>query len=253
MAASLLPHLWLLVSLAALLVLQRQMLSHLQRLLLLLTNSPKASFLIYAALFLPGVALHEIGHWLLARLLGVRIHGFSLRPVRRRDGSYRLGYVETAGTDPLRAALIGTAPLAAGGAALALIGFRFLGLDELGRALLAGAWAEAASQVRQMGTIPALGLWLYLALSVSNTMLPSAADRAAWLSVALALLFLAGLVAVLGLGSQALVWVRPGAEAFSRALASSFTLSAALDLLAVPPLWLAERLAARLTGRDVVG
>jgi hypothetical protein len=250
--SDLLPYLWLLASLGALLVLQHRMLRYLQGLLLLLTNSPKISFLIYAALFLPGVALHEIGHWLVARLLGVRTRGFSLKPVLRRDGSYRLGYVKIAETDPFRAALIGAAPLAVGAAVLTLIGFRFLSMDQLGRSVLAGAWAEAADHVRRMGTLPVLWLWLYLVLSVSNTMLPSAADRAAWVSVALATLLLAGLIALLGVGAQVLAWMRPGAGALARALASVLTLAAAVDLVAIPPLWLAWRLAARLTGREVV-
>ena len=85
---------------------------------------------VFAAVF-PGVLLHELSHFVMARLLRVRTGRFSLLPSLMEDGKLRLGFVETDETDLLREALIGTAPLITGGAAVAYLGISRLGLVPL--------------------------------------------------------------------------------------------------------------------------
>ena len=122
---------WLLLMLGPLLFAQRWLHREIQILFLLLTRKPVIALGLFSLLFFPGVLLHELSHYLVARLLGVRTGRFSLLPSLMADGKLRLGYVETAGSDVVRDALIGTAPLLSGGAAVAFLGINRLGLVPL--------------------------------------------------------------------------------------------------------------------------
>ena len=68
------------------------------------------------------MALHELSHALMALLLGVRVKRMSLIPQRQAKGVVRLGSVEVLRSDPLRASLIGGAPLLTGMLVLGLVG-----------------------------------------------------------------------------------------------------------------------------------
>jgi hypothetical protein len=66
---------------------------------------------IYALFTLPGVLLHEIAHFLIAALLGLRTGSIELLPTLHTDGSLELGSVQVQATDFLRQLLVGIAPL----------------------------------------------------------------------------------------------------------------------------------------------
>jgi hypothetical protein len=235
--------LWLLVALAALLPLQDWVSRRLSGILVRLSRDQRRALNLYAALFFPGILLHEGSHWLTALLLGARPKAFSLRPVLLRDGSYRLGYVGTPPVDIFRGALIGGAPLASGTAALLFIGFAVLHLDDVAWAVQTQAWPTAAEWLRQTLYAPAARLWIYLAVAVGQTMLPSRADRRAWLPVAL--LGGAGIALALWAGVGPLLAERllPPVAAALRTLASALTLTIALDLGLAPILIVAGRAA----------
>src|SRR5512143_2626739 len=108
--------------LGPLLFAQRWLHREVQWVFLLITRSPSVSVGLFSLLFFPGVLLHELSHFLMARLLGVRAGRFSLLPSVVEGGKLRLGFVETAETDWVRDALIGAAPLITGGAAVAYLG-----------------------------------------------------------------------------------------------------------------------------------
>lgn len=73
---------------------------------------------LLAILFLPGVILHELAHWLFASLLFVPTGEIEFFPQVQGD-SVKLGSVQIAKTDPLRRFLIGVAPILFG---LAVVG-----------------------------------------------------------------------------------------------------------------------------------
>ena len=62
----------------------------------------------------PGVALHELSHALMARLLGVQTANLTMVPRRQADGHVRLGSVQVERVDVIRGSLIGLAPLLVG-------------------------------------------------------------------------------------------------------------------------------------------
>lgn len=67
------------------------------------------AYYIIAALFLPGTYVHELAHYIMAKVLFVETFEISLRP-KIEKGLIRLGSVKIARTDFLRRALIGAAP-----------------------------------------------------------------------------------------------------------------------------------------------
>jgi hypothetical protein len=217
--------------------------------LIRLTSDPRLALNLYSAIFFPGVLLHEGSHWLASLALGVRPEKFSLGPRLMCDGRYRLGYVETRRPDPLRGALIGAAPLAAGATVLLLIGLNVLHLDDVAWAVQQGAWGAGLERLRQIPRFPLVGLWIYLAVAVGQTMLPSRADRSLWLPLA-ALAAAALLLGVwAGLGPQLALWLLPPVTSGVRTLAGALTITVALDLALSLPLAALGALARGLPSR----
>jgi hypothetical protein len=232
---------WFSVSLVALVFAQRWLHYNLQRLLLLIFRDTKVSFFIYAVLLLPGVVLHELSHWLAAKVLGVGTRSFTLIPTLRDDGSIRFGSVETDRADPVRSALIGVAPLVTGAMVLSMLVFENLGLASLLRGIEQYDLEALALLWSRLQAHPELAIWLYLAIVVSNTMLPSAADRSAWVPVGLILGFLAVATMLFGLGPEAAALISSPLDMFLRGFAGLFTLTIALDIMLIVPLMIVQQ------------
>ena len=88
------PFFWFLITLVLLVLLQRWIHRHLHGIALLLTGQADMALVLYALPLLPGVALHEISHTLMAVLLRVRSANLSIIPSRQADGRVRLGSVQ---------------------------------------------------------------------------------------------------------------------------------------------------------------
>ena len=74
--------LWLLAALIVLVFLQRSLHREIQAFFLILSHNPGFTQVIFAIIFFPGVFLHELSHFLVAKLLGVQTGKFSLIPQR---------------------------------------------------------------------------------------------------------------------------------------------------------------------------
>jgi hypothetical protein len=59
-----------------------------QAVFLLLTRRGEVAMVLFAVLFFPGVLLHEVSHYVMAQLLGVRTKRFSLIPKPLPDGVF---------------------------------------------------------------------------------------------------------------------------------------------------------------------
>src|SRR4030066_2445102 len=130
--------LYLLLLSVPLLYLPRFLQREIQSIFLLITRQAEISMALFSLLLLPGVLLHESSHFLMAHLLGVRTGRFSLIPQKKDGGRLQLGYVETASTDFIRDALIGAAPLIAGGIFVAYAGVSRLELNTLWESFTVG-------------------------------------------------------------------------------------------------------------------
>lgn len=243
--------LWVIILLLVpLLFLQRSLHREIQAILLLLTRRSDIALTIFAILFFPGVLLHESSHWLMARVLGVKTGRFSLIPKPLANGRLRLGYVETATPDFVRDALIGVAPFLAGGAFVI-----FAGVFQLH---LAAFWENLQEDISNIQLLKALfnqpdfWLWFYLVVTVSSTMLPSAADRKAWLPVAIFVSILLAVSFFAGAGDWLLDHLAdPIGKAFN-VLALVFGISMGVHLVLIPPMWGIRRLLSYAFKLDVV-
>ncbi len=238
---------WFGAALVALVFAQRWLHYNLQRLLLVFFPDTKISFFIYTVFLLPGIMLHELSHWAAAKVLGVGTRSFTLIPTLREDGSIRFGSVETDRTDPVRSALIGAAPLASGALILGALVFENLGLASLLRGIGQYDLEAFALLWDRLQARPELAIWVYLAIVVSNTMLPSAADRSAWVPVGLIIGVVAVVVALSGLGPEAAALISSPLDLFLRGFAGLFTLTVALDMLLIVPLWIMQQFVSRVS------
>lgn len=85
----------------------------------------KFSFHFFHLLFLPGVIIHELAHFITAKILFVNTGNFNLSP-RREGDSVIMGSVGIEKTDPVRRALIGFAPVFFGTSLIILFATLFL-------------------------------------------------------------------------------------------------------------------------------
>ncbi len=165
---------------------------HIQGLALLVFGRPGPASSLYFYLLAPGVVIHELSHWIAAKLLFVPTKDISLfRPQRQlnsrgQPGPVTLGYVEVFRTDPVRQSLIGLAPLPVGIGVLLLLA-ALLNFSTGTTALypqsnsMWQALQVLPSEVWESLRQPVNLLWLYLVFTVSNGMLPSRPDRRPWL------------------------------------------------------------------------
>ncbi len=241
------PLLWLAVTLVFLLLLERWIHRHLQGVMLLLTGDPDIAVVLYALPLLPGIILHELSHALAAILMGVRVGRISIRP-KRTGQRVQLGFVPVERTDALRTSLIGLAPLLIGSGVITLIGYVAFGIGTVGTALVEGNWISAAGALLGILEAPDSWLWAYVIFVVSNTMLPSRADRQAWTPVILFLLLIGALIWAAGLGPAILAGLANPLSTALRWLAMMCALTIAIDLPFMFLIALAERLLERVKG-----
>lgn len=255
---------WLLLSLLLLAVLQRRLHIEIQSVLWLLSRHVEIAALLFFVLFLPGILVHEISHYLCARLLGVKTGRLSLFPKPLPNGKLRLGFVETAPTDLIRDVLIGTAPLLVGMTLIAYLAMRPLGMPaflEFGSSkfwevevkfFLPLLWGELVRLPQRSD----LWLWLYLIFVISSTMLPSASDRRAWLPIAVVIGLVIACAWLMGAGPWLIkTWERvtPWISAIFRVLGLIFGISAMIHALLLPPFWVMHRLLRRVSRSNVLG
>ncbi len=231
-------------------LLERRLHQLVQTLFLVLTGHSSAATKLFAVVLLPGVFLHELSHWLAARLLGVRVRRFSVVPQQQRNGAIRLGYVEVMRTDMLRTTLIGIAPLVVGVAALSAIGAMVFNLQAIVTAL---DKADVLGMLRALIALPQATdawLWAYLVFAIANSMMPSESDVQTLPPVLFGSVVIVGIALAAG-GLPLLHTLAPFARAIVTWLAAAFAITAALDLLIALLLTCAVWIASTLTRREV--
>jgi hypothetical protein len=243
--------LWLLAALVLLVFLQRTLHREIQAVFLILTRRPGLTQAIFALIFFPGVFLHELSHFLVAKLLGVKTGKFSLIPQAQPNGKLRLGYVETASGGFIRDALIGAAPLVTGSLFVAYTAIYQLYLLPLWDFIRLANWEGFWAGLMVFPKSPDFWLWFYLTFTISSTMMPSESDRHAWLPLALLAGALGGVAIMAGAGPWMLENLATPFNSFLRALALIFGLSGILHALLILPFLLFHHLLAKLTGVDI--
>jgi hypothetical protein len=241
------PLAFLAVMLVPLVLLTHWLSRHLQGVALLFTGDYQTALLIHYLVLLPGIVLHELSHWVAARMVGVKTRGISLQPKARRGGSVRFGAVTVSRSDPLRESWIGVAPLLSGVVAILLLARWQFGVTALPELQPAAIWETLVASARAPDAL----IWLYLIFAISNAMWPSESDRQPWWSVVLLLAVAAGAVYLSG-------WLPRIPPEFKRwvmtavtYLGFAFALAVAVDVLFGLSLSLMEKAGERLLHRHV--
>jgi hypothetical protein len=242
---------WFLVVLVPLIIVQRLLHREIQAVFLILTRDTRVTMGIFSMLFLPGVFLHELSHFVMAKILRVRTGNFSIFPQPLPDGRLQLGYVETAKSDAVRDSLIGAAPLIVGTLFVAYVALYHLQMRVLWDTFRNGQFDLFWLGVRALPQSQDFYLWFYLAFTVSSTMMPSESDRHAWLELVISITVLFGLALLFGAGPWMLSNVAPRLSTFLSSVAVIFGLSAFFHILLIVPTTLIHKLLARVTGVDV--
>lgn len=232
-------------------LLQRHLHREIQASFLILSRSPELSITLFSLIFLPGVLLHELSHYVIAVILGVPTARFSLVPQLLPNGRLQLGYVETMRSDFFRDSLIGAAPLIAGGSLVAYLAVTRLNLLPLWDVLRNGQLDLVWLGITLLPRTPDFPLWFYLLFTISSTMLPSQSDRHAWLPLGLTLAALLALAVLAGAGPWMLEHVAPALNRFLSGAAIIFGLSAAVHAVLLVPLGLLHIALSKVTGLDV--
>ena len=242
---------WFVLMLAPLIFLQRLLHREIQAVLLIFTRNAQLTMGIFSLVFLPGVFLHELSHFLMAKILRVPTGRFSLIPQPLPDGRLQLGYVETARSDIVRDSLIGAAPLIVGTIFVAYVSVYRLDMRILWDTFRNGQFNLFWIGLSDLPRVQDFALWFYLTFAVSSTMMPSESDRHAWLNLVIAVGILFAMALLIGAGPWMLNNVAPVLSNFLSSVAVIFGLSAGVHAILVLPTLLVHKLLARLTGVDV--
>jgi len=241
------PALWLIVVTLPLIVLTRWLNQHLQGVGLLLTGSEETAMLLHYLILLPGIVLHELSHFVAAKVVGVKTRGLSLRPSVRRGGAIRFGAVNVAKSDPFRESWIGLAPLLTGVGLILLVARWHFGVQTLPSL----GFQNLGLLLRTSWHAPDSLLGLYLIFAVSNSMWPSESDRQPWAVALLFFALLAGMVYVSGLLARIPEGLGQWGLGGATLLVLAFTLSISVDLVFAALLLAVEKVGERLLGRYV--
>jgi len=241
---------WFLGALFLLALVQRWVHKHLHGVAFLISAQADMALLLYSLPLLPGVALHELSHAVMATLLGVKTANLTLLPRRQADGHVRLGSVQVERVDVVRSSLIGFAPLLAGGVAILLIVRFAFDVNTIGEAAQRGDLAGLLGSLGGLLRAPDAWLWLYLLFSIANAMMPSPSDRETWPPVILFSLLLLSLAIAFGLNS-AIEGVGVIVDQILRWLAVAFTITLIVDAPFVAIIFLIEATSSRALGRRV--
>jgi hypothetical protein len=241
----------LLVLIIPMVYLPRFLQREIQAIFLLLTRQADLSMVLFSLLFFPGVLLHEASHFFTAQILGVRTGKFSIIPRKVDNGQIRLGYVETAETDLVRDSLIGLAPLLTGGVFVALAGIYRLGLQTVWLSVIEGQLSAISMAVQSAVVKPDFWLWFYLVFTISSTMMPSTADRRAWLPLILVMLGILALILIMGFGPWLMTHFELAFISALNAINLVFGITFIIHVILLPPTWLLRKIISRITRLQV--
>lgn len=224
----------------------------LQGILLLLGMSRRISIGMYSFIFLPGVVIHEVSHFLVAALLAVPTGEVSIFPKadQLQNQEVTLGSVKIAKSDPIRSSIIGFAPFISGCTILFLIyNLTFPELSQQDSFTQAIGWIIGHSVIF---TLPLTWFWLYMLLAVSNTMFMSKSDMKAWPMLIFILSIVAGVVTISGKMNWFILKLAPIVIRLANTLTSSFLFAVFIDLVVVIILYSLEKLLELVTKRRII-
>lgn len=218
------------VTIFVLAFLSRQISLRIQTIMLHLTHSPDMAMVTVFLLFLPGIVAHELSHWVVAKLLGLKPSRFRVWP--QRQGNYiGLGSVSIHSGGIALDSLVGLAPLMTGTLVVAWIGYQVFASNQLLTVVTQGQWPRVATVFLQAIGARDGALWAYLVFAVANSMMPSSSDRQPVLPLLLYLAFVALIYFVVGLPGDVFATLLSRAAPFFQIVTGALVFTILLDIL----------------------
>lgn len=214
----------------------------------LVTKQYQTTTVLYYAFFLPGIIINQAVFWLGAGLLNVSAERSISWPEKQEIGELKLDFIRLSkNVGPVRFAIISTIPLLVGMAAVWHIANNILNMPALWSAMNGGALG-AGEALTQLTTAPDFWIWVYLAFSISNTMMPNFANLRGWrIILSVTGLLIVGLYA-LGAGDQIVMNnLRGPVSNALNSLSTIFAVVIAIDLFMVAALGTIEAIIERIT------
>lgn len=216
----------------------------------LVTKQYHTTTVIYYAFFLPGILINQVVFWLTAGFMNVRAQSVVAWPQKQEIGELKLDFVRLSNkVDPVRLALISTTPLLVGLVLIWHIANNVLNvptfLNEINQ-------TSSAGLLLTIGNFTATAdfwIWVYLAFTISNTMMPNLDNLRGWRIVLIALAIGLAILFAIGAGDQVILAnLRGPITDTLNGLSSIFAIIIGLDLFAVAVLGTIEAIIERITG-----
>jgi hypothetical protein len=217
----------------------------------LLTKSSQTTTILYYTFFLPGVLLYEVVYWLAAGLLNVRADRAITWPEKQEIGELRLNFVKLSKkAGPVKVAIISAAPPIVGLVAIWLIANNVFNIPEVVSLMGSGKLTDVAAAMQKLLSTQDVWLWVYLAFTISNTMMPSNwRDLRGWWVIIGIAAFGMVILFMLGIGSQLVADSLTGPLTTAlNLLAGTFAIIIFLDLFMTGVLAIIENTIEWLTG-----
>jgi hypothetical protein len=147
----------------------------------LVTKNFQTTTVLYYTFFLPGVVLHELVYWLAAGMLNVRAERAIAFPEKQEIGELKLNFIRLSKkASPLKVAAISAAPPLVGLFIVWWISINIFDISSVVAIMTSGESDAISNGLTLLVSAPDFWLWLYLAFTIGNTMMPSPGALQGW-------------------------------------------------------------------------
>ena len=204
-----------------------------QEIVYLITGSDDLAMVVLFLIYLPGILVHEVSHWLVARILGLKTSKFRVWPKYTRN-TIGLGSVTVSSGGVVWDSLVGLAPLLIGSALIVLIGEQVFDTQTLAFAWRTGRLLDGLNfVVTGLAQKPDSLLWSYLLFAIANAMMPSASDRAPLKSLGIYIVLIGAVFVLIDQSGRTVLLLLDFLFGPIQLLTGAFFLVAAIDLAVI--------------------
>lgn len=232
--------------------LERWLHQHIFKVGWLVTNQFQTTTILYYAFFLPGIVLNQFIVWAVAGLLNVRADRSIAWPEKQEIGELKLNFIKLSkNVGAFRLAVISTAPLLIAIAVIWHIANNILNIPGFLSMMRDGTLTNLTEAINSFTAATDFWIWVYLAFTISNTMMPDFQNLRGWRIVVSAIAIIIVVLYILGAGNAVMLDVMQGPITNSlNALSSIFAVIIGLNLFMVAVLGTLEAIIERITGHS---